>query len=70
MSGPSYYNIPSLINDDNRPFILERLNQEQFPIVKALTPHTISIFKNILRDVFEGRISFARARANHFSGNC
>lgn len=61
MSGNSYYDIPSLVNDINRPFILERLNQEQFPIVKALTPRTIPIIKIILRDVFEGRTSLHEA---------
>lgn len=63
MPGPSFYEIPQLITPRNLPDILSRLQAEQFPHVKSLTPQTIPTFRVILNDFFNGNITLQNAIA-------
>lgn len=61
MSGPSSYDIPSIIDDDSRTYIFRRLSEEQFDMVGSLTDETKPIFREIIADVFNGNITFDEA---------
>lgn len=57
----SFYDIPSVIDSKNLPFIIERLKAEQFTLVKALTPHYKETFRAILFDFFQKKIDLNQA---------
>lgn len=55
------FDIPSVIDQKNLPFILNRLNAEKFDKVKALTTATVGTFRKILDDFFNGKITYEKA---------
>lgn len=60
----SFYDIPSLVGDQNLPYILKRLDEEQFSFVGCLTSECRDKFREILRDFYNKKIdlNFANLR--------
>jgi len=61
LSVSSFFDIPLVIDAKNHPFIIKRLETEQFNFVKALTPVYKEKFRDILRDFFNKKIDFEEA---------
>ncbi len=61
MIANSFFDIPSLVDNKNLPFILKRLDNEQFSRVGCLSPNCIEKFREILRDFFNRKITLEEA---------
>jgi len=61
MVASSFYDIPSVIDKDNLPFIMKRLDSEEFSRVTCLTSECREKFREILRDFFNGKITLEQA---------
>jgi len=57
----SFFDIPSIVEDKNLPFIMKRLEIEKFDKVKALTPAYKEKFRAILQDFFNKKINYEEA---------
>jgi len=61
MTASSFFDIPSVIDKSNLPFIMKRLDAEQFAFVTFLTPQCKDKFREILRDFFNKKITLEQA---------
>ncbi len=57
----SFNDIPSVLNEQNLPFILKRLNEEQFSKVSCLSGNCSGKFREILRDYYTKKIDLNNA---------
>ena len=57
----SFYDIPSIVDTQNLPFILKRLDDEQFSFVSCLSSECSGKFREILRDFYAKKIDLNSA---------
>jgi hypothetical protein len=61
MNTQSFYDIPSILNEQNLPYILKRLDEEQFSFASCLTPDCSNKFREILADFYTKKIDLNNA---------
>ena len=61
MTATSFYDIPLVVDNQNLPFIMKRLDVEEFSFVTCLTPQCKEKFREILRDFFAKKIDLNQA---------
>ena len=61
MTASSFYDIPSVVDNQNLPFIMKRLDVEEFSFVTCLTPQCKEKFREILRDFFNKKIDLGKS---------
>lgn len=61
MTASSFYDIPSVVDNNNLSFIMKRVDTEEFNFVTCLTPQCKEMFKKILRDFFSKTITLDQA---------
>ena len=61
LTATSFYDIPSVVDNQNLPFIMRRLDVEVFSFVTCLTPQCKEKFRETLRDFFTKKVTLEQA---------